>query len=187
VFRIILCKAIGSSQRSAISNQRSAISGQQLAISDQRSAQAEETFNFQPSNLQPNEELHMTTEMLTLLAGTLLSLGFSYIPGLSDWYGRLGETPDGGDDGGVRKRLVMLALLAVASGGIFALACVERQPHSGIDLGVSCDQAGVVGLLKILVMAVIANQGVYKITPKAGTNAKLARDRQAAALQDRRS
>ena len=51
----------------------------------------------------PSKELHMTTETLTLLAGTLLSLGFSYIPGLSGWYGRLGETPGGESDGGTRN------------------------------------------------------------------------------------
>ena len=75
----------------------------------------------------------MTTETLTLLAGTILSLGFSYIPGLSDWYRRLGETPDGEGDGGTRKRLVMLALLVLSAAGGFALACSGwgRPPGCG--------------------------------------------------------
>ena len=106
----------------------------------------------------------MTTETLTLLAGTLLSLGFSYIPGLSAWYSRLGMTPDGESDGGTRKRLVMLALLALSAGGSFALACSGWGASAGLRL--SCDQTGAVGLARVLVLAIIANQATFKISPR---------------------
>jgi hypothetical protein len=43
-----------------------------------------------------------------------------------------------------------------------------------------------VGLIKILVLAVIANQGVYRISPKVGAAAKGENDRQLAALRARR-
>ena len=106
----------------------------------------------------------MTMETLSLLAGTLLSLGFSYLPGLSAWYSRLGKTPEGGDDGGTRKRLVMLGLLGFTAGISFALACSGWGASAGLQL--SCDQAGAVGLARALVLAIIANQSIYKISPQ---------------------
>jgi len=54
----------------------------------------------------------MTTTLLSSIAGSLLSLLFSYLPGLSDWYAQLGVNPD---DGGTRKRLLMLALLCLTA------------------------------------------------------------------------
>jgi hypothetical protein len=108
-------------------------------------------------------EVRMTTEMLTLTAGALLSLCFSYIPGLAGWYARLGETPEG-DDGGTRKRLVMLGALALAAAGSFGLACLGWGPALGLDL--TCDQGGGLGLLRALVLALVANQATYKISPR---------------------
>ena len=105
----------------------------------------------------------MSAETLSLLAGAVLSLLFSYVPGLAGWYGRLGTDPG---DGGTLKRLVMLALLALVAGGAFALACAGLGESLGI--AVSCDQAGAVGLLRALVLAVVANQSTYKITKRGG-------------------
>ena len=62
----------------------------------------------------------MTTTLLSSIAGSLLSLLFSYLPGLSDWYAQLGVNPD---DGGTRKRLLMLALLCLTALASFGLAC----------------------------------------------------------------
>ena len=58
----------------------------------------------------------MTAEMLSILAGRLLALLFADLPGLYGWYNRLGD-PEAGSpiDGGTRKRLVMLACLALTS------------------------------------------------------------------------
>jgi hypothetical protein len=103
----------------------------------------------------------MNSETLTLLAGALLSLGFSYVPGLSAWYARLGATPD---DGGTRKRLVMLALLAVAASAAFGLGCAGWGGLFGLDL--ACNQAGAAGLLRALVLAVTANQAAFAISPR---------------------
>ncbi len=44
----------------------------------------------------------MTADLLSTISGALLSLGFSYLPGASDWFSRFD---------GRRKRLLMLALL----------------------------------------------------------------------------
>ena len=63
----------------------------------------------------------MSAELLSILAGSLLALLFAYLPGLSGWYERLGSNPSGG----TRKRLVMLACLALTAGASFGLACTS--------------------------------------------------------------
>lgn len=112
----------------------------------------------------------MSAEMIAAIAGALLSLGFSYFPGLSAWFESMGELPDGGYDNGTRKRLVMLGLLLLVSASVFGLACTgwgeivfgQAEPVP------TCDQKGIVGLLRALILAVMANQSVYQITPKVG-------------------
>jgi hypothetical protein len=96
----------------------------------------------------------MTAEYLSALVAVILSLGFSYIPGLSAKYGALS---------GDAKRLIMLGLLAVAAIAIFALNCGGL----GVDFGaiVSCDKAGAIALLKLFFTAVIANQATFAMTP----------------------
>jgi len=57
----------------------------------------------------------MTAEMISASAGILLSLVFSYVPGLSDWFNALD---------GAHKRLVMLAALvlpACSQAGLLSL------------------------------------------------------------------
>ncbi len=93
----------------------------------------------------------MNAEFLSMIAGILLSLLFSYVPGASDWYGALD---------GVHKRLVMLGLLFIATAGAFALSC------AGIYDFATCDQAGAVQAFEAFIAAVIANQATYLISPK---------------------
>jgi hypothetical protein len=102
---------------------------------------------------------------LSTVASAILSLGFSYIPNLRDWYQRLGQREDGSDDGGTKKRLVMLILLALVTMAIFGLSCAGLA--TDFALPVSCDQPGAIGLVKALVMAVAANQGTYMLTKRA--------------------
>lgn len=98
----------------------------------------------------------MNASGLAAVAGTILTLSFSYVPGLKDWY----ETQDGNV-----KRLIMLGLLVVVALGSFGLACANLAGDFGVT--VTCDQAGVVGLVNALIAAVVANQAVYAITPKS--------------------
>jgi len=97
----------------------------------------------------------MSAESLTLAAGALLSLAFSYIPGLADAYAGLD---------GVQKRLVMLALLVLVAVASFGLSCLGWGSALGISL--ACDQAGALGLLRTLLLALIANQSTYLISPQ---------------------
>jgi hypothetical protein len=93
----------------------------------------------------------MNAEQLNVVAGVVLSLAFSYIPGLSDWYGGLD---------GTKKRLVMLAALAAVALGSAALSC------GNVVLVVVCDKAGLLALFYAFVQAVIANQATYLISPR---------------------
>lgn len=97
----------------------------------------------------------MTAEFVTMLAGILLSLVFSYMPGAKDWFETLS---------GTAKRLVMLGLLAVASIGIVAAACAGFGGDLG--LSVTCDRAGIVAVVWAFVLAMVANQSTYMLTPK---------------------
>jgi hypothetical protein len=93
----------------------------------------------------------MTSEFLALVSGAALSLAFSYIPGLRNWFDALE---------GDHKRLVMLGVTFLSALGIFGLACIGRYE------GVSCDVDGLWQLLELFVLAAIANQGAYQLTPK---------------------
>lgn len=93
----------------------------------------------------------ITADTLSGVVGLALSLGFSYIPGLKDWYNALT---------GIQKRGVMAVLLIVAGGAIFGLSC------GGVLDVVQCDEAGAFGLLRVLLAALVANQAAYLLTPK---------------------
>lgn len=97
----------------------------------------------------------MSAESISLIAGTLLSLVFSYIPGAREWFAQFEPTV---------KRLFMLVLIIVSAGVVFGLACLGWGMELGISL--SCDQAGLLGLVKQIVIAIIANQSVYAISPR---------------------
>lgn len=99
----------------------------------------------------------MSAESLSLVAGTVLSLAFSYIPGVRNWF--MGFDP-------VIKRLIMLALLALATGVVYGLSCLGWGFAWGITL--SCDQSGLLGLIEQFVVAIIANQSIYVISPQVG-------------------
>jgi hypothetical protein len=99
----------------------------------------------------------ISVEFLTAAAGVLLSLGFSYIPELQALFNQLD---------GNRKRLVMLSLLALTSLSIFGMSCLGWSQALGLPQA-TCSQVGALGQLKIFVLAVIANQSTFLITPKA--------------------
>ena len=94
----------------------------------------------------------LTPELLASIAGILLSLVFSYIPGLNVKFAALEN---------IHKRLVMLALTFVAAGGIFALSC------AGLNDYVTCKQTGAWGLLQLFIRAAIANQSAYLLSTDA--------------------
>ena len=99
----------------------------------------------------------MTPETLALVAGVVLSLAFSYIPNLRTRFAELAKET---------QQLVMLGLLVVAAAASYGLACAGILTDLfGISL--TCDKAGMLGLIRALIYAVMANQGIYQLTPKA--------------------
>jgi hypothetical protein len=97
----------------------------------------------------------MEPEELAAAAGVILSLSFSYIPGLHERFSDLSPT---------HKRLVMLSLLAAAALGTYALSCYGGG--LGAPQPVDCSQAGIWVLLRALLTAVIANQSAFAVSPK---------------------
>jgi hypothetical protein len=96
----------------------------------------------------------MNADTLSAIAGALLSLAFSYIPSLQARY----EPLDG-----VYKRLIMLGLLVLAAAGAFSLACAGWGTDFGLQL--TCDRSGLIGLVRALIAALVANQTTFLISP----------------------
>lgn len=96
----------------------------------------------------------MTAEQLGALAGVILSLLFSYVPGLSDKFAGLEATT---------KRLVMAGLLLLVAIGALALSCAN------LVVTVECSQAGLIGLVNTFIAALVANQAAYLISPQKKT------------------
>jgi len=105
----------------------------------------------------------MTSELLASIVGVALSLIFSYIPGVKDWYDRMGMKPDLSEEENDKrnrayKQMVMGLLLIGTTCIVFGLAC------GGVIEAVTCDKVGALGLAKVLLAALIANQSTYLIT-----------------------
>lgn len=94
----------------------------------------------------------MSETTIASLSGVILSLLFSYIPGLKDKYAAL--TAD-------YKRLIMLGALLAVTLGIYGASC------AGLSAQVACDVDGAKSLLGFFISAAIANQAAYMITPAA--------------------
>ena len=99
----------------------------------------------------------MTPEILAAVAGIILSLAFSYVPGLRT---RFAELPK------ETHQLAMLGLLIIVAAGSYGLACAGILTEL-FGVALACDKSGLLGLIRALVFAVMANQGVYQLTPKA--------------------
>ena len=96
----------------------------------------------------------MTSDSLILISGAVLSLLFSYFPGLNTWFAAKPSDV---------KRLIMAGVLLVVSAAIFGLSCAGYGSDIGITL--DCSKEGVIGLVKVFILALIANQSMYAITP----------------------
>lgn len=94
----------------------------------------------------------MTAELLASITGIVVSLLFSYVPGLSDWFDGLQSNI---------KRLIMLAALFLTAAGIFGLACTGL-----FNIDVACNVSGAIGMLELFILAAIGNQTAYALSPK---------------------
>jgi hypothetical protein len=97
----------------------------------------------------------MTSELLASIAGIVLSVAFSYIPGLAEKWAALPSD---------KQRLYMLGIMAVAALAVFGLTCAGLGDWAGVKL--ACTQSGALELIKIFVFALMANQAAYAVTPR---------------------
>ena len=93
----------------------------------------------------------MSAEQLGLVAGALLSLVLSYVPGLAPKYKALA---------GDQNRLIMAGLLLIVAVGAFGAACGNL-----VESTVTCDQEGALGLVTVFIYALVANQTTFTISP----------------------
>ena len=93
----------------------------------------------------------MTSETLATTAGMVLSLVFSYAPVVRDKFETLSSP---------QKRAVMGICIIGVGLASFALGC------AGLTDYVTCDQTGIVGVVRSVVDALVANQATFLLTPK---------------------
>ena len=83
-----------------------------------------------------------------MLAWSVLSLLFGYVPGLRDWYEA---------QAGVKKAQVMAGMLLIAAVGVFLAACYTPWQWA------TCDTTGAWKLVEMLIAALDANQATYTL------------------------
>ncbi len=91
----------------------------------------------------------MTATQLASIAGLILSLAFSYIPGLSDLFAK---------QDGTRKRLIMAGLILLSAAGALAYKC------AGLS---ECYTANLNEYVQAFIAALVANQAAYLVSPKS--------------------
>lgn len=99
-------------------------------------------------------EFTITPEIISMVAGTLLSLLFSYLWGVREWYAALSED---------KKKAIMAAALLVVVIAIAVLSCTGVWPL------VACTKVGLFELVSMFIAALIANQSTYQITIKTNS------------------
>lgn len=95
----------------------------------------------------------MTSDQLAGIAGIVLSIAFSFIPGLKDWYDK--QTSQA-------KALVMLGLVVLTGAVVYGLSCAGFAEQLGI--AVTCTQEGALGLIMAIIGVLVGNQSAYLVT-----------------------
>jgi len=104
---------------------------------------------------QESSGITVTPELLVSIAGIVITLIFSYTPGLRTRFAAL-QTE--------YQRLIMLGILVGIVAGIVGLSCAGFA--ADIGLLVTCNRSGVVNLVSALIIAIMANQSTYSLTPQ---------------------
>lgn len=112
----------------------------------------------------------MNAQTLALVAGVIISLLFSYVPGLNVKFGALASET---------KRVILLGIMLLVGVAAFALSCTTFGGLFGIPI--VCTQGGLAELIQAFVLAAIANQTTYQLTTEtaAVTAVKAKRDAEA--------
>ena len=94
---------------------------------------------------------------ITAIAGIVLSLLFSYVPGLNTWYYKQDKQAQG---------LVMAGILFLVVASLYGLGC------SNLIGGFSCGFPSIWKLLGLFIQSLVANQVTYAITPDSPAKPK---------------
>ena len=116
-------------------------------------------------------EVNLTAAVLLAVVGALLSVAFTWFPGLNTWYAGLDKD---------QQSAIMLGLLILAAAVMIALGCAGLI----VVVGLVCTPQGiftvVINLGVGLVTAMMANQGTYGLTknlaPKSVKAIRAAKD-----------
>ena len=100
-------------------------------------------------------EITITSAAVAGIAGALLSLIFSYVPGLNSKFAALPKETE---------QLIMAGLMLLATVIIMGLGC-----YKVIQINLTCDQNGWVQAIWIFISAIMGNQSVYRLTPQPKT------------------
>lgn len=103
--------------------------------------------------MNPIANVALTPEWLAIAAGAVISLLFSYIPGLNVWYAGKSEQ---------FKKLFMLGVLVVVTGVLIAAMCLNIITIQGAV----CEKASLMTFLFSLALAVMSNQSVFGLSAK---------------------
>ena len=93
----------------------------------------------------------MSVELISAIAGILISLFFEFVPGFEGWYGKLSTQ---------YKRLFMVGALFIVVGGAFGLSC------AGLLAFFACTGAGAWVAVQAFIAALVANQSVHLVLKK---------------------
>ena len=93
----------------------------------------------------------MTSDQLSAAAGIVLSLAFSYLPGLRQWYA---------DKDDETKALLNLGSLVVVGLFAFGVSC------AGIQSVVPCTQPGAWAIVQAIFWAAVGNMTTHGITKR---------------------
>jgi len=132
---------------------------------------------FEKTDETMEENETMDAKTLGGLVGVGLSLAFAYTPGLKDWYSQVGRRDAGRDIGfggeendkrnASYKQMIMGILIVAFGAVVFGLSCAGI-----VDFGITCDQAGAVGLAGVIGTTLVLNQAAYPlIKPRKKTAA----------------
>lgn len=94
----------------------------------------------------------LNPELIVSITGAVISLVFSYFPGLRQAYASMPAE---------LKSAIMILLMAGVVAAIVALNC-----SGWIQAGISCDSIGIQQVVWWYILALIANQGVYQVSPQ---------------------
>lgn len=97
----------------------------------------------------------MNQETLSFIAGSIVSLTWSYFPSVKNWYDQ--KTKDW-------KSIINITTLALVALGVFGLSC------AGVSGLVECSKDGLISLGKSFALALMGNQTTYGATKRLFKN-----------------